>query len=77
MASEPRDSDVAPVGEEIHLPGNTVIPLVMTLGVTLVLIGVTVWIGFIVAGTVIFLWTLVRWIRDVRHDIDELPVEHH
>ena len=76
MATEPRDQGVAPVGEEIHLPGNSVIPLVMTVGITLVLLGVTTWIGFIVIGTVIFLWTLVRWIRDTRHDIEELP-EHH
>jgi len=76
MASESRDPNVAPAGEEIHLPGNSVIPLLMTVGITLVLIGVTTWIGFIVVGTVIFLWTLVRWIRDSRHDLDELP-EHH
>ena len=76
MATEPRDQGVAPVGEEIHLPGNSSIPLIMTVGITIVLLGVTTWIGFIVVGAVIFLWTLVRWIRDTRHDIDELP-EHH
>ena len=77
MASDTRESDVPPVGEEIHLPGNSAIPLVMTVGITLVLVGVTTWIGFTVVGTLIFMWTLVRWIRDTRHDIDELPPEHH
>ncbi len=76
MASEPRDSNVAPTGEEIHLPGNTVIPLVLTVGITLALLGVTIWMGFLVIGTLISVWTLVRWIRDTRHDIDELPPGH-
>jgi Flp pilus assembly protein TadB len=68
---------VPPVGEEVHLPGNTVIPLVMTLGVTLVLIGLTTFIGFTVVGALIVVWTLVRWIRDTRRDIDALPPEAH
>jgi len=76
MASDTRESDVPPVGEEIHLPGNSAIPLLMAVGITLALIGVTTFPIISVVGTLIFLWTLVRWIRDTRHDIDELP-EHH
>ncbi len=76
-ASDTRESDAPPVGEEIHLPGNSVIPLLITVGITLMLVGITTWIGFTVVGTLIFMWTLVRWIRDTRHDIDELPPEHH
>ncbi len=77
MASDTRESDVPPVGEEIHLPGNSAIPLLMAVGITLALIGVTTFPIISVVGTLIFLWTLVRWIRDTRHDIDELPPEHH
>jgi len=77
MASDTRESDVPPVGEEIHLPGNSAIPLLMTVGITLALIGVTTFPIISVVGTLIVLWTLVRWIRDTRHDIDELPPEHH
>lgn len=77
MASEPGDPNVAPAGEEIHLPGNSVIPLLMAVGITLSLIGVTTFPIIAVVGTLIFLWTLVRWIRDSRHDLDELPPEHH
>jgi Flp pilus assembly protein TadB len=73
----PPAAGVPPVGEEVHLPGNTVIPLVMTLGVTLVLIGLTTFIGFTVVGALIVVWTLVRWIRDTRRDIDALPPEAH
>jgi hypothetical protein len=28
-------------------------------------------------GILLFLVTLVRWVRDVRRDFDELPLEHH
>lgn len=77
MASDTRESDVPPVGEEIHLPGNSAIPLLMAVGITLALIGVTTFPIISVVGTLIVLWTLVRWIRDTRHDIDELPPEHH
>jgi hypothetical protein len=77
VADEPRDPDVQPVGEEIHLPGNTILPLVMAFGITLSLIGITTFIGFTIAGGLIFLYTLVRWIRDTRRDIEELPPDAH
>ena len=66
-----------PVGEEIHLPDNTILPLLMTVGITLGLIGITTWIGFTIAGSLLFLWTIVRWIRDTRRDIDALPRDAH
>lgn len=77
VADEPRDPDVQPVGEEIHLPGNTILPLVMAFGITLALIGITTFIGFTIAGALIFLYTLVRWIRHTRRDIEELPPDAH
>jgi biopolymer transport protein ExbB/TolQ len=70
------ETKVPPVGEEIHLPDNTILPLLMAVGITVALVGVTTWIGFVIAGTVLFLWTLVRWIRDARHEMDELPPGH-
>ena len=74
---DPPGTNVPPVGEEVHLPGNTILPLLMAAGVTVALIGITTWYGFIVVGSLLFLWTLVRWIRDTRRDIDALPTEHH
>lgn len=65
-----------PVGEEIHLPGPSIIPLVMAVGITLAVIGTTIdWLWTII-GVIIFLLTLVRWIRDTRRDVSELPEEH-
>ena len=69
-------SQVPPSGEEIHLPGPTVLPFAMAIGITLIVIGSTLtWIISAIGG-VVFLVTLVRWIRDTRRDVSELPEEH-
>ena len=75
--AEPERTDAPPVGEEVHLPGPTALPFVMAIGITLVLVGVTLNWLLSIAGGLIFLYTLVRWIRDVRRDVDELPLDHH
>ena len=65
-----------PVGEEIHLPGPTVIPIASAAGITLIVIGTTIdWI-FSLVGGVIFIVTTVMWIRDTRRDVAELPEDH-
>jgi hypothetical protein len=48
----------------------------MAIGITFIVVGTTInWIITIVGG-VIFFYTLVRWIRDTRRDIDALPETH-
>ena len=65
-----------PVGEEIHLPGPSLLPIFNAAGITLAIIGVTLGWPLIVAGLVLFLWTTIRWIRDTRRDIAQLPLDH-
>ena len=72
-----RDPTVPPVGEEIHLPSNSVLPLVLAVGITLALIGITTFIGFVIAGALITLYAIARWVRETRAEIEELPPEHH
>jgi hypothetical protein len=67
---------VPPAGEEVHLPGPTLLPLFMAVGITLAVIGTTISLIVFIVGIVIFLLTLVRWIADTRRDIDALPPEH-
>jgi hypothetical protein len=67
------ETNVPPVGEEIHLPANTILPLLMAVGITVALVGVTTWFGFIIAGSLLFLYTLVRWIREARAETEQLP----
>jgi len=63
----------APVGEEIHLPGPSLVPIVNAFGVALALIGLAVTLLLTWVGLAIFFFSLVRWVRDTRRDIDELP----
>jgi hypothetical protein len=72
----PADPQLPDVGEEIHLPGGSMQPLLLTIGITIALIGVTISTVLVVAGLVLTVWTLVRWIADARRDIAELPVHH-
>jgi hypothetical protein len=70
------EQEAPPVGEEIHLPGPTLIPIASAAGITLIVIGTTIdWI-FSLVGGVIFIVTTVMWIRDTRRDVAALPEDH-
>jgi hypothetical protein len=68
--------EAPPVGEEIHLPGPSMIPFVNAIGITMIVIGTTIswWISIV--GLVIFLITTWRWVRDTRRDVEDLPETH-
>jgi bacteriorhodopsin len=70
------EQQAPPVGEEIHLPGPTLIPLLCAVGITLAVIGTTINWLFSIIGVIIFLLTTIRWVRDTRRDVSELPEEH-
>jgi hypothetical protein len=76
--TEPDDvaEDAPPVAEEIHLPGPSFLPVFMAVGITLGVIGITINFIISIIGIVIFLFTLVRWIRETRRDISPPPLEH-
>jgi Flp pilus assembly protein TadB len=65
-----------PVGEEIHLPGPSILPLLSAVGITLIVIGTTINWLFTIIGAIIFVLTSIRWVRDTRRDISQLPEEH-
>jgi hypothetical protein len=73
----PLDPEVPPPGEEIHLPGGSIQPVLLTLGITVALVGVTINVFLVIAGAILTVAVIVAWIRDTRRDIDELPLEHH
>jgi hypothetical protein len=70
------DPDVPPAGEEIHLPGPSLQPLLLTIGITVALVGVTTNIFMVIAGGLLALAVIVRWVQDTRRDVDALPLEH-
>lgn len=73
----PLEPEAPPVGEEIHLPGPSILPVLTALGITLLLIGVTTFIEFTVIGGVLTIVCIFRWIRDTRREVDELPLDAH
>ena len=73
----PLDPEVPPAGDEIHLPGGSIQPVLLTLGITVAIVGVTTNVFLVIAGALLAVGVIVAWIRDTRRDIDELPLEHH
>ncbi|HWY17993.1 MAG TPA: hypothetical protein VNY27_04690 [Solirubrobacteraceae bacterium] len=71
----PLDPEIPPAGEEIHLPGPSILPLLTAVGITLALVGITTMIVLTVLGVLLTLGCAWRWIKDTRHDIDELPLD--
>lgn len=70
-------SGAPPVGEEIHLPGPSFIPVACAGGITLIVVGTTIGYVWIALGLIIFLVSTGLWIRDTIRDVDALPEEHH
>lgn len=70
------ESNIPPAGEDIHLPGGSIQPLLLTVGITLALIGVTWKWWALVAGGLLTVGVLIVWIRDAIDEYRHLPLEH-
>ena len=71
----PLEHEAPPAGEEIHLPGPSILPVLTALGITLTLVGITTFIELTIAGGILTIVCAVRWIRETRREIDELPLD--
>jgi hypothetical protein len=77
MADEaPLERPVPPASEEVHLPDPTYLPVLVAFGVTLAVSGILFNYVLTGIGVVIVLAATIRWIRDTRRDLAELPLEH-
>ena len=76
MAAEPTARAVPPRGEEIHLPDPSYLPVVVAAGTTLALVGVVINFALAAIGVLITVVATVRWVRQTREEIAELPLEH-
>ena len=70
----PLDPEVPPVGEEVHLPGPSILPLLLAFGITVMIVGITLSLFLVVFGGVVSIVVIWRWVADTRHDMDELPL---
>ncbi len=73
MAAEETQTQAPPVGEEIHLPGPTILPLLTAVGITIALVGITTFWPLVPFGALVVAVCVIRWIGDTRRDIAQLP----
>ena len=74
--SQATDGHVPPAGEPIHLPGPSYLPVLVALGSTIALVGVVLnWYVFGI-GLAITIVSIIRWVLQVRQEMDDLPLEH-
>jgi hypothetical protein len=72
----PLEPETPPVGEEVHLPGPSILPVLTAVGITLALVGITTSMILVIGGGALTIACVLRWIADTRRDIDELPLDH-
>ena len=72
----PLDRPVPPAGEELHIPGGSIQPLLLTLGITVALLGVTMSPILLIGGLVLVVAVLFAWIREARAEYEHLPLDH-
>ena len=77
MAEEIEHGDyVPPAGEPIHLPNPSYLPVLVAAGTTIAVVGVVVNLVLLGIGVLVTLVAIVRWVRQTREEIAELPLEH-
>jgi hypothetical protein len=78
MADEVRvsEAEAEPAGEAVHLPGPSYLPVVTAFGISIAVVGVVIWWVLVVIGGLIALVAIIRWIRETRQEVSELPLEH-
>ena len=69
-------SQPPPVGEEIHLPGPSLLPIMTGAAITLIVIGTTLSIVLIIVGVIVLVACVFRWVSDTSRDVAALPEEH-
>lgn len=62
--------------EVVHLPGPSYLPVVVALGTTIALVGILQGWVIVALGLIITLVAVVKWIRQTREEMSELPLEH-
>ncbi len=70
------NGEVPAAGEPIHLPDPSYLPVIVAAGTTLVLVGVVIHFALAAIGLAITVVATVRWIRQTREEMAELPLEH-
>lgn len=70
----PLDPPVPPTGEEIHLPGQSVQPLLLAGFITMAVVGITTAWWLVATGGFFAIVVIIAWVRGARRELEELPV---
>ena len=74
--SDAEHTGAPPVGEEVHMPAPSILPMINAASLAIAIVSITLSWWIVGAAMIVFLATTIRWVRDVRRDIAELPLEH-
>jgi hypothetical protein len=79
MSAYDENGDVGapPTGEEVHMPAPSALPLINSAALAIAIIALTISWWVVGIALLVFLGTTVLWVRDVKRDIADLPLEHH
>jgi hypothetical protein len=70
----PLDPEIPPAGEDLHLPGPSVQPVLLAAGIAVAIVGVTTSIILVVIGTVVTVGVIIAWIVGARRELEALPL---
>ena len=59
------------------MPRPSILPLINAAGLALAIVSLTLTWYLVAVGLIVFVVTAIKWIADVRRDIEVLPLEHH
>jgi hypothetical protein len=76
MSVSDEHTGAPPVGEEVHMPAPSALPLINAAALAIAIVSITISWWVVGVAMVVFLFTAVRWVRDVKRDISELPLDH-
>ena len=76
MQEVDRILEAPPVGEQIHMPAPSRLPILNAVGLSVAIVGITISRVMVIGGLILFLVTAALWIRAASREFDELPGEH-
>ena len=76
MTDDEHPVPAPPAGEELHLPGPSILPLLTAVAITMIVVGTTISLIISIVGLVALVIIVWRWVSDTRRDVAELPEEH-
>ena len=76
MSDQADLTNLPPAGEEVHMPESSALPVINAAALAFAIVSITLSWWLVGAAMIVFLGTTIRWIRDVRRDIANLPLDH-